>query len=56
MSDAPFEQYQWLLADEDEAAWRAEYAERLKAWKSYCAALDQNHAMDLRAITKEHFV
>lgn len=44
MIDAPFEHYERLLADDEEAALRVEHAKKLKAWTDYRAILEQQRA------------
>ena len=47
--DAPFEHYERLLADDDEAAFQVEHAKRIKAWTDYCAIREQQRAGRIEA-------
>lgn len=49
MIDAPFEQYERLLADDEEAAFQAEHAKRMKAWNAFVAISAQQHAQRYEA-------
>lgn len=49
MIDAPFEQYERLLADDERAAFKVEYAKKVKAWMDYCAISEQQRAARIEA-------